>query len=411
MTNSLNGITSVQRTNVEHFFYKDMENYTIALIDCDSFFVSCERLDNPLLRQKPVCVMTGNGERGIVVSRSNEAKAAGVKMGEPYFQARTHCANVVFLPARQKFYSSVSEKVMNVLKNFTPEIEKVSIDEAYADIGGILRLYKKNALQLAMTIRNNLLEQTSIPVSIGIASSKTLAKLASDKAKKNNGIFIIPHDKIIETVGNTSIEEVCGIGRQHNRFLQLQGIFTIKDFLQLDNSLIRKAMGIGGLNLKYELSGYCTSKVDKAPHPPKSIQDTSVLSNFTNDCEIIEIALRCHIRNACRRLRHWNGFCATVGVMLREKNFQIFTEHAKLAFSTNSEHDIAQIALPLLKKIYQHKTIYRSCGIILDNINYPQQEQPSLFNKSPDYKDDRLSRTIDALEEKFGNDIVKIGCF
>ncbi len=387
-----------------------MQKSTIGLIDCDSFFVSCERLAYPELQGKAVCVMTGCGERGVVVSRSDEAKAAGIKMGEPYFQARPKHRNVIFLPARHAFYSQISTKVMNIIKTFTPDVEEVSIDEAYIEMGSILRLYKQSSRELAETIRRTILKEVSVPVSIGVGASKTLAKLASDKAKKINGVFVIPDNQISNIIGTAAIDEVCGIGRQHNRFLQLHGIFTVNDFLQLDNALIRQAMGIGGLNLKYELSGYCTSKVNSTPHPPKSIQDTSVLNNFIRDIATLETAIRCHVRNACRKLRRWNGFCRCIGVMLRTKDFTTDVRHMHIS-PTNSEYDIIAAALPLLSGLYIHGQTYRSCGIMLELISYPQQSQPSLFENSPDLKDNRLCRIIDSLEEKFGKDIVKIGCF
>ena len=387
-----------------------MQKTTIGLIDCDSFFVSCEQLAHPELRGKAVCVMTGGGERGIIVSRSKEAKLAGIKMGETYFQACPRRHDVVYLPARHDFYKQVSAKVMNIFKNFTPDVEAVSIDEAYMDMGGVLRLHGQDSRQLAESIRRAVREQAGIPVSVGIAPSKTLAKLASDKAKKINGVFVITDNQILDIVGQTAIDEVCGIGRQHNRFLLRHGIFTVQDFLKLDNTLIRCAMGIGGLNLKYELSGCCTSKVDPAPHPPKSIQDTSVLDCFIRDISVLESALRCHVRNACRKLRRWNGYCSSVGVMLRTKDFQVSSEHVRIA-PDNSEYAVTAAAVPLLRHLYSPGQTYRSCGIMLESISYRQQFQPSLFENAPDFQDSRLCRTIDALEQKFGKNIVKIGCF
>lgn len=387
-----------------------MQSTTIGLIDCDSFFVSCERLAHPELRDKAVCVMTGGGERGVIVSRSKEAKAAGVKMGEPYFQVRPRFRNIICLPARHDFYKQVSDKVMNIVKSFTPDVEEVSIDEAYVDMGSVLRLYGQNGRQLAETIRRTVWEKAAIPVSIGVASSKTLAKLASDKAKKISGVFVIPDNQILNIIGQTAIDEVCGIGRQHNRFLLRHGIFTVRDFINLDNALIRRAMGSGGVSLKYELSGHCASKVDSAPRPPKSIQDTSVLGDFVRDVSVLKSALRCHIRNACRKLRRRDGFCGRVGVMLRSKDFEVFTGHADIRPS-NAEYDIAAAALPLLSRLYTPRQTYRSCGIMLESISYRQQEQPFLFENAPDFHDSRLCRTLDALEKKFGENIVKIGCF
>ena len=196
-----------------------MNQKIIALIDCDSFFVSCERVDNPSLQDKPVCVMTSDGNKGIIISRSKEAKALGIKMGEPFFQIRNAHSNVVFLPVRHNRYDEISKQVMDVIKTFSPDVEEVSIDEAYIDLTGLNKVYKTTYTNLIKTIRQTILEKTKIPVSIGLSSSKTLAKFASDKAKKNNGIFVIRPDKILNIIGNENIEDICGIGQQSTKSL------------------------------------------------------------------------------------------------------------------------------------------------------------------------------------------------
>ncbi len=384
-----------------------MKQRVICLVDCDAFFVSCERIDNPSLRGQPVCVMTGAGQRGIIVSRSQEAKQLGIKMGEPLFKVRERGIDAVFLSARHERYGEISAQVMNVLQSFSPDVEKVSIDEAYMDLTSLNRVYKKSYGEIISEMRRAVWKQAGVPVSIGLSTSKTLAKLASDKAKKNGGIFVIPPDHIRDKIGNLPLEEVCGIGRRHNRHLRFLGIFTINDFVRQDNAFIRKVFGINGLNLKYELLGICTSPVDGRPQAPKSIQDTSMLGNFTQDKAILRAALLGHIHHACRRLRRWDGFCGTAGVMLRTKEFQVVCTKQKLPFYTNSETEIATAGLTLLERLYQPGIVYRSTGISLEELNYDRQ--PSLFEESPSCHDSPLSRALDTLEAKFGRDIVKTG--
>ena len=384
-----------------------MKRHVICLVDCDAFFVSCERVDNPALRGQPVCVTTGAGSRGIVVSRSKEAKALGIKMGEPLFKVRERGIDAVFLPARHDRYAEISAQVMAVLQSFSPEVEKVSIDEAYVELTSLNRVYQKSYGEIIAEMRRTVWDQAGVPVSIGLATSKTLAKLASDKAKKNNGIFVIPPDRILEKVGNLPLEEVCGIGRRHNRHLRFLGIFTINDYVRQDDGLLRQAFGSCGLNLKYELSGFCVSPVDGRPQAPKSIQDTSALGCFTQDKSILRAALLGHIHHACRKMRRRNGFCGTAGVLLRTKDFRVVSARQKLPFYTNAEKDIAAAGLTLLDRLYQGGIVYRSTGIALEELNYDQQ--PSLFAEAPACRDSPLSRALDELESKFGRDIVKIG--
>ena len=207
---------------VEEITKKD-ENVTmakknvIALVDCDSFFVSCEQAVNSELKGKPVCVMSARGQ--CVISRSREAKKLGIRMGMPYFQVEGQMKKAVYLTANHDLYKDFSKKVMAVLKDFSPKVEVYSIDEAFVDLTGLERLYKKDYFEIAEMIRAEILERIGIPVSIGISSSKSLAKLASDKAKNiTGGVFLIGSKKIIPVLEKTSIDEIWGIGKNLSLF-------------------------------------------------------------------------------------------------------------------------------------------------------------------------------------------------
>ncbi|MBO6290293.1 MAG: hypothetical protein J6N45_08225, partial [Alphaproteobacteria bacterium] len=185
-----------------------MRQHVIALVDCDCFFVSCERKDNPDLQGKPVCVMTGGGSKGIIVSRSKEAKALGIKMGQPYFQVKPNFPTAICIPARHHRYTEISKEVMDTIKTFSPDVEVTSVDEAFIDLTSLNKVYHSTYTDIIKNIRQTVWDKVGIPVSIGLGTSKTLAKLASDKAKSNNGIFVIPPDKILDIVGSMSIEDV-----------------------------------------------------------------------------------------------------------------------------------------------------------------------------------------------------------
>ncbi len=201
------------------------KKHVIALVDCDSFFVSCEQSVNPDLKGKPVCVMSGRGQ--CVISRSREAKKLGVKMGMPYFQIEGELKKAIYINANHELYSEISKKVMEVLKTFSPNVEVYSVDEAFIDLTGLERLYKRNYLEIAQMIREKILQETDIPVSIGVSSSKSLAKLASDKAKTmGEKVFLVGARKIEPLLKETSIDEIWGIGRNLSQLLRKNGILT-----------------------------------------------------------------------------------------------------------------------------------------------------------------------------------------
>jgi nucleotidyltransferase/DNA polymerase involved in DNA repair len=385
-----------------------MRQYIIALVDCDSFYVSCERKDNPDLQGKPVCVMTGGGNKGIIVSRSKEAKALGIKMGAPYFQIKDVYKEAICIPARMNRYSEISKEVMDTIKTFSPDVEVVSVDEAYIDLTSLNKVYNSTYTDIIKNIRQTILEKVGIPVSIGLSCSKTLAKLASDKAKSNNGIFVIRPDKIMDIVGEVPIEDVCGIGRKNNEHMKFHGIFTIKDFVAKDNAWIRKAFGINGLNLKSELTGIATSLVNSEETAPQSIQDTRSFEDFTQSLEYLQHELNNHVHTACQKLRRWNGFCQSIEVILKTKDFNYFATETKFANPTNSDREVRDASIKLLKSIYRSNLIYRATGITLKNLTYGKQIQQSLFETLIP-NDDKLSHLVDELEAKYGQGIIKSG--
>ena len=384
-----------------------MKQHIIALVDCDCFYVSCERKDNPDLQGKPVCAVTTTSSKGIVLSRSKEAKALGIKMGAPMFQIKNQYPTCHYMPARHHRYAEISKEVMDTIKTFSPDVEVTSVDEAYIDLTSLNTVYHSTYTDIIKNIRQAVWDKVGIPVSIGLSCSKILAKLASDKAKSNNGIFVIPPDKILDIVGEMAVEDVCGIGRRNSEHLRFNGIFTINDFVSKDNAWIRKAFGINGLNLKSELTGTATSLVSNEQTAPQSIQDTRSFEDFTQSLEFLEHQLNSHVHIACQKLRRWEGFCSEIEVMLKTKDFKYFGIEAKLANPTNSDQEVRHVAITLLKQLYKPNLIYRSTGITLKNLTYGEVQQ-SLFEETKPH-DDKLSHVVDELEAKFGRGIIKAG--
>lgn len=381
----------------------------IALVDCDSFFVSCEQSVNSELKGKPVCVMSGRGQ--CVISRSKEAKKLGIRMGMPYFQIEGQMKKATYINANHELYSKISEKVMTILKNFSPKVEVYSIDEAFVDLTGLERLYKKNYLEIAQMIREEVLKHTDIPVSIGVSSSKSLAKLASDKAKTmGEGVFLIGARKIVPLLQNTSIDEIWGIGKNLSILLRKNGILTAYELVCQDDLWLNKQIGIRGLEMKHELLGEMVSPVSNEEKLPKSIQKTSALAKFSSDKNYLKNSLNYHIHRACAKLRKINAKCKGVSIFLRTKDFRVFSEKKVLNVSSDFELEISDIVFTLLDKLYNPNILYRSTGVILDTFTMNDEAQMSLFaDEKVDEKKEKLSKCFDKLEARFGKDIIQTG--
>lgn len=381
----------------------------IALVDCDSFFVSCEQSVNPELKGRPVCVMSGRGQ--CVISRSKEAKKLGIRMGMPYFQIEGQMKKATYINANHELYSKISEKVMTILKNFSPKVEVYSIDEAFVDLTGLERLYKKNYLEIAQMIREEVLKHTDIPVSIGVSSSKSLAKLASDKAKTmGEGVFLIGARKIVPLLQNTSIDEIWGIGKKLSILLRKNGILTAYELVCQDDLWLNKQIGIRGLEMKHELLGEMVSPVSNEVKLPKSIQKTSALAKFSSDKNYLKNSLNYHIHRACVKLRGINAKCKGVSIFLRTKDFRVFCEKKVLNVATDFELEISDIVFTLLDKLYNPNILYRSTGVILDTFTMNDEAQMSLFaDEKVDEKKEKLSKCFDKLEARFGKDIIQTG--
>lgn len=381
----------------------------IALVDCDSFFVSCEQKVNPELKGKPVCVMSGRGQ--CVISRSKEAKKLGIRMGMPYFQIEGQMKKATFINANHDLYCNISEQVMSVLKQFSPKVEIYSIDEAFVDLTGLERLYKKNYFEIAQMIREEILKQVDIPVSIGVSSSKSLAKLASDKAKTlGEGVFLVGARKILHLLQKTGIDEIWGIGKNLSILLRKNGILTAYELVCQDDVWLNKQIGIHGLEMKHELLGEMVSPVSNEEKLPKSIQKTSALAKFSSDKNYLKNSLNYHIHRACVKLRRINAKCKGVSIFLRTKDFKVYCEKKVLNVGTDFELEISDIVFNLLDKIYNPNIIYRSTGVILDTFVHNDEAQMSLFTDvAIDSKKEKLSKCFDKLEARFGKDIIQTG--
>ena len=381
----------------------------IALIDCDSFFVSCERKLNPELKGVPVAVVSG--ERGCVISRSKEAKMLGLPMGLPLFQAVQRVPECIYISANHYAYTKISKQVMNILKDFSPNVEVYSIDEAFVDFTGLTKLYKKNYFKLARELQKRIADEVDIPVTIGISRSKTLAKLASDKAKNTSArIAVIGKCGIHHLLEFTEIQEVWGIGRKLGVRLRGLGVRTALDFINKDDKWVKSKFGKNGLTSKAELSGIMVSPISNEVELPKSISDTKSFLEFSSDLQFLKNELSIHIHESCARLRKIDCKCATIGVLLKTKDFRTLYSKVQLDIPTDFEFEISRAAFPLLSEMFISREVYRSVGIVLEDFREKAEEQLTLFsNNEKKEQNEKLGQSLDKLEKKFGRNIVRTG--
>ena len=385
----------------------------IALVDCNNFFASCEVLFRPELKGKPVCVLSNND--GCIVARSNEAKALGIKMGMPYFMAKKQFKNVTYLSGNHARYNEISKRVMAKLYDYTPTVEVYSIDEAFLDLGGTRRLHRCSYEEIIEKIRKDIKEEIGIDVSIGLSYSKTLAKLACEKAKELNkkdssiGTYKIGYREIKEELKNTSIEDIWGVGANTAALLRKHYISSACSFTSQNDAWIKRVMGKVGLDLKYELLGECISPVNPNETLPKSIQKTASFANFTSDKNYIINALNYHCHRVCKKLRFHSLTSGVISIMLRTKDFYILSAKVSLETPTNSEFEFNLKIKEMLDEIYNPNIIYRSCGVTALKLSSQDSCQLSVFNSQRLEKNQKLSDVWDKIEEKFGRSKIHLG--
>lgn len=379
----------------------------IALVDCDNFYVSCEIILNPRLRGKSICVLSNND--GCVISRSKEAKALGIKMGEVAYIAKKKFPETIYLSSNFHFYGQISEKVMVVLKEFTPEIEIYSIDEAFLNLTGTRQIFKKTYIEIAKDIREEVLKRTGIPVSIGISLSKVLAKIAAKIAKDDkSSVFAISGKQLREILPKIPIESIWQIGINTASLLKKFEINSAYDFACQDEKWVEKVLTKKGLELLQEICGCYVWKVVPASIQPKGVQRTKSFSKSTQDKEIVKGSLHYHLHRALTELRVKNLKAGSLTIMLRKKDFQTVSLNCVIYPPSNFEFDLTGKINTLFEKLYEPNTAYRSSGVYLTNLILNCEEQLNLFTKTQDtIKKEKLGKTWDLIEEQFGRQTIR----
>ena len=390
-----------------------------ALVDCNNFYVSCERVFQPEFVGKPVVVLSNND--GCVISRSDEAKACGIKMGVPEFQAREMLRehNVKVFSSNYALYGNLSERVMEILKLFTPHVEIYSIDEAFLNFEGI----RKNDFdEYGLQIKNRIMKWLSIPVCVGFGPSKTLSKVANKIARKypehTKGVYVINTDeKRIKALKWTKIGDVWGIGYRLKKKLMARNILTAYDFILPHNKdFIKNQMGVVGLRLISELQGNPALEMEEEPESKKSIAITRSFPQRLKDFDAIRERVSTFAMICAEKLRKQNSCCNTIIVMLgtmeEHQTDTIKNQYHKAAtipFATNSSLTIAQAAVRIFEKLYaQNEGLrFKKAGVIVTQLTKENEKQFQLFEEE-NPKHLALMKTMDLINKKVGDRKVKL---
>ena len=381
------------------------------LADCNDFFVSCERLFHPRLEGKPVIVLSSND--GCVVSRSQETKKMGIKMGEPYFKIKNFCeGKVIVFSSHFKFYGDISHRVMDVLLSTAEEMEVYSVDEAFLKFSE--KRDHENLFQLCTEIKRKVKRWVGIPISLGIASTKTLAKVANDMAKKDRiiGVFDLTSPEVQkEVLSNYLIEEVWGIGSRLKERLYALAIRTAWEFRESDPSLIRRKMGVVGERMLWELRGISCLSLDE-PAPKKNICYSRSFGRTITDLEELSEALSSYVTGACVKLRAQNSCASAITVFLEAvlDSKEGTRRHSGMTTSfsqpTNFTPQIITAAKACLNKMFFKSESYKKCGVILLDLISQKLVHPDLFLGSINPKWRRIMDTVDALNFYYGRNTI-----
>ncbi len=378
----------------------------IALVDCNSFYVSCERLFNPRIRKKPVVVLSNND--GCIISRSNEAKALGIKMGEPYFKARDIILKnkVEVFSSNYSLYGDLSRRVMRTLKRFNSDIEVYSIDEAFMDLSN----YTDTEVEsVGREIRQTVLKWTGIPTSIGIAKTKTLSKVANHIAKKKQSgvtslIGIENLDPILEKV---EINDVWGVGRQLTKFYQKNGIYNAKQLKNKSNTWIKKSSNVLSSRTAMELRGVPCIDIETTQTKRKSCVVSRSFGKRIETFQELKEAVANYCLNASEKIRSESLVAKAITVFVRtspfQRNFGYYSNSKTIDFpiATNNSIETVKTAVASLESIFKNGYRYQKAGVMLTGLSNADGKK-NLFSSEKDEKINNLMRSMDNTNYRYG---------
>ena len=383
----------------------------IALIDCNSFYVSCERLFNPKIKNTPVVVLSNND--GCVISRSTEAKKLGIKMGEPYFKVKelVRKNNVQIFSSNYSLYGDLSRRVMKVLKGFSDKIEIYSIDEAFIDLSHIK---DENIEDYGKKIRERVLKWTGIPTSVGISCTKTLSKVANHVAKKNKTGVIFLKDNIDDVLKNFDISDIWGVGRQLSKLYIKNGINNAYKLKNISNSWVKKSTNVLGAKTVMELRGIPCINLETEETKRKSCCVSRSFGRKIESLNKLKESITTHCLNAAEKIRNDNQTTRSITVFIRtspfDKNRKYYSNSLTidLPVATNNSLELVKVAIEGLKKIYKYRYFYQKAGVILSKLSEAGEKNLNLLTPILENKSQTLMKAIDVTNAKYGRNVISV---
>ena len=383
----------------------------IALIDCNSFYVSCERLFNPKIKNVPVVVLSNND--GCVISRSTEAKKLGIKMGEPYFKVKelVRKNNVQIFSSNYSLYGDLSRRVMKVLKGFSDKIEIYSIDEAFIDLSHIK---DENIEDYGKRIRERVLKWTGIPTSVGISCTKTLSKVANHVAKKNKTGVIFLKDNIDDVLKNFDISDIWGVGRQLSKLYIKNGINNAYKLKNISNSWVKKSTNVLGAKTVMELRGIPCINLETEETKRKSCCVSRSFGRKVESLNKLKESITTHCLNAAEKIRNDNQTTRSITVFIRtspfDKNRKYYSNSLTidLPVATNNSLELVKVAIEGLKKIYKYGYFYQKAGVILSKLSEAGEKNLNLLTPILENKSQTLMKAIDVTNAKYGRNVISV---
>jgi DNA polymerase V len=379
-----------------------------ALVDCENFYVSCERVFDPALRDVPMAVLSNND--GCVIARSAAVKDAGVPMGAPYFQweEKLDAMGAVIRSSNYALYGDMSQRVMRELEAEALRIERYSIDEAFLTLPALSRdELRQQARQMQRRVRR----RQGVPIRVGIGPTKTLAKVADERAKAGDGLYVCPEgDALTAVLADLPVEEVWGIGPAYTERLNEHGVETAEEFRQLPDRWLRRHLSVVGLRLATELRGTPCLPLEDAPQPRKSmIRSRSFSGHIHAQAELRE-AVSVHAQRAAEKLREENLVAGQLEVFVTTKRFGDPPHYANAASvalrpATNHTPTLLDAAGTLLDVVYREGPAYKKAGVTLQALRPEDAGQGHLF-RQPSSADDALMDAVDQINREMGRDTV-----
>jgi len=388
----------------------------IALVDINNCYVSCERRFDASLEGKPVVVLSNND--GCVIARSEEAKSIGIKMGDPAFlmeeMMKTHSVRI--RSSNYTLYADITQRLMNLLGTFSPDIERYSIDEAFLDFSSVEPISDLEAY--CMMIRKQAYQFTKLPVSIGIAPSKTLAKAANRYAKKTHaaiGVFMIDTEaKRKMILQGLETKDIWGIGPRNRSYFETQHqVHNAWDFSLLDKGIIRQKMGVVGVRIQQELNGVPCLDMDLCPAPKKNICTSKSFPHDLPGIDPLRAAITTHATRCAEKLRAQSSCATGLQVFIMTNAFKDIPQYTPcvpmtLRQATNDTRELVHAANWMLEQLFRPEYAYKKCGVIVNELIPQSQVQQSLFVKQDPFRDRELMKSMDAINAMMGRDTIRI---